>query len=191
MSFNLPIVKAPAIAVIVNGITFYVGWFICIQSGADGYKYFGLLFSLCVLIAHLIIFSTSPLKETKLVAAVIFLGLIIDSLFINFDILRVSTPNPISDRLTPLWIIGGYIIFGTTINHCLTWLSDRKFLSCIFGAIGGLASYYAGVRLGAADFGPRPILSAIVIFVVWGILFPSIYVINNALDSNNQKLQNN
>jgi len=179
---NFPLVKSPTVAALVTGIVFYVGWFICIQSGADGYSYFGILFALCLLAAHLMLFSLNPIKELKLVAAVFALGLIIDTAFINFDIIKVKTPNPWSDKITPLWILGAYIIFAMTINHCLKWLSNRKILSCIFGAIGGLASYYAGIRMGAAEFGSMPTVASIVIFTVWGVAFPSIYYINKNLE---------
>ncbi len=164
---ELPIIKNVYVGAILNSITFYVGWFACIASGVEESKYFGVILALLLVTAHLILISQDPKKELKLIGITAVIGLIVDSAFINFDILVVDTPNPFNSHIAPLWILGAYMIFATTINNCLKWLADRVLLCILFGGTGGLASYYAGIRIGAASFGSMPEVSSIVIFIVW------------------------
>jgi hypothetical protein len=44
-----------------------------------------------------------------------------------------------------------WALLGSTLNHSMAWLQGRWLLAAVLGSVGGLASYEAGVRLGAVE----------------------------------------
>ena len=81
--------------------------------------------------------------------------------------------------MAPPWIAALWMGFATTLCHSLGWLRGRFIGSLLFGMIGGPLAYYAGMRLGALDFGlsTLPTLSAIAI--EWGVAMPAVTAMAN------------
>lgn len=72
----------------------------------------------------------------------------------------------------PIWILGLWLQFATTLHFSLGWLSKRYLLATLLGLIGGPLAFLGGERLGAAAFGDPRALSLGVIALAWAIALP-------------------
>jgi len=72
----------------------------------------------------------------------------------------------------PIWILGLWLQFATTLHFSLGWLSKRYPLAALLGLIGGPLAFLGGERLGAATFGDPRALSLGLIALAWAIALP-------------------
>ncbi len=75
-----------------------------------------------------------------------------------------------SGVLCPLWLSAIWAAFATTISLTTKLLADRFWLTALLGAIAGPLAYFAGVRLGAMQFGWSLSLSLATLALVWALL---------------------
>jgi len=75
-----------------------------------------------------------------------------------------------------------WMIFAMTLNHSLAWLSQKYYLSILFGAIGGPLAYIAGEKLGAITLLSSN--SIIMLCVGWALITPVLLIIANKLNKN-------
>lgn len=178
----LPVIKYRYLAYLCNSASFYFGWIACISAGATNRPYFGFFIAIALVIAHLIFISRKISLDLLLIVTAFLLGIIVDSSFIHFHIIFYATANPFFENMTPLWVLGVYMIFATSINYSLCWLKNRMVLGMLLGASGGFASYYAGIKTGAATFGKDALTSSVVISLTWATLLPIFYIINHLFE---------
>jgi hypothetical protein len=72
--------------------------------------------------------------------------------------------------------------FATLFHYALYWLSGRYLLAAIFGLFGGPLAYWAGIRMGAAYFGPDPLVTILCLAVVWATVTPILCRLSVYLD---------
>ena len=75
-----------------------------------------------------------------------------------------------------------WMFFAMTLNHSLAWLSQKIYISILFGALGGPLAYIAGEKLGAIT-----LLSAnsiITLSIGWAFITPALLIIANKLNRN-------
>lgn len=114
--------------------------------------------------------SATPSRELFFFAVLGLGGSLIDSLQGGFGILEFRL-RP-AEWVCPLWITAMWVHLGMQLRGPLASLVGRPWLAATLGAVGGPLAYWAGVRLGAAQFHPRPVLSVVVIGAVWAIALP-------------------
>ena len=137
---------------VANFLLFQGGWFICVLGAAGGHPLLAALAGLVPVLVHLALVR-QPGREARLLLAALALGLVIDSLHLHTGILRFPAGGPFP-ALPPPWLLVLWLQFSTALHFSLAWLSGRPLVALAFGAIGGPLAYWAGVRLGAAGFGP-------------------------------------
>jgi hypothetical protein len=94
----------------------------------------------------------------------------------------VSYPNGTwLSGFAPYWIVTLWIAFGATLNLSMAWLRGRPWLSLLFGAIGGPASYLAGAGLGAIEL-VQPTAALAALALGWGLVLPPLFHIAAKLD---------
>lgn len=157
---------------IINFIAFQVCWVACVWGGAQGYWWLGPV-SVLAFAAWELARARNPMLDIKLLAAVIVIGFIIDSAYIQAGLLRYATPVPFAG-LAPVWIVAMWAGFALTLNHSLAWLKRNRWLAVAFGAGGGpLAYWIAGKAWDAVFFtDQRMVLALVVIAVVWAVATP-------------------
>lgn len=135
---------------IINFICFQVGWFAAVASAANNTPWIGIMVIVLIIALHLYR-SLNAKNELYLILLVGLLGGSLDSLFVFFDWIYYPS-GQIHESFTAYWIIAMWMSFATTLNISMAWLKKYKFLSIIFGFIGGPLTYYAGYNLGGIYF---------------------------------------
>lgn len=166
---------------VVNGLAFYVGWILAIGFAAVGSPLKAALASYVLVALHLAL-NRHQRKELVMVASLTAMGGVLDTLYMCFGVVRFESPNYFLPQICPLWIMGLYALFGTSIDHSLFWLRGRPFVAAVLGAGGGILSYVGGVAAGAAELPLPHYLSLVVIGVVWFFFTPFIYRYSQWLD---------
>ena len=147
--------------ILFNVVSYQLIWFLCILGGNKG-----ALISLPLLVIHLIITNKRG-ADLRMMGFLLFLGLLVDGTLHQVGFFSFTTTGfPI-----PLWLIVIWLGLAITPHHSLAWLQNRPLLSAVFGALGGPAAYWAGVRLGAASFNWPVLYSLAFLAVLWALLW--------------------
>lgn len=154
---------------VINFVCFQIGWFAAVLSAANNTPWTGVLIIALIIALHLFR-SLNPINELFLILFVGLLGGMLDSFFVFFE--WISYPSGhIHENLTAYWIIAMWMSFATTLNVSMAWLKKYKFLSILFGFIGGPLTYYAGYNLGGIYF--LDFNSAMIALAFgWGAIIP-------------------
>lgn len=165
---------------ITNFILFQAAWFICVLGAAYDQTYPALAISLVILLIHFALIKNRLLELKLIVIAGIF-GLLFDGALLNFNLILYNDPG-LPYPLTPIWIVMLWMIFAMTLNHSLAWLSQKIYLSILFGALGGPLAYIAGEKLGAISL--LSTNSIISLSIGWAVITPTLLIIANKLNKN-------
>lgn len=164
---------------ILNLAFYQLGWFCCLLGAARGYPLAGAGVALLLVGVHLLL-SDARGKEVQLLLLSGLFGLLVDSLQQGFDLLRFRGDGVLFGL--PPWIVVVWIQFATLFRFALAWLRGRNLLAAGLGLVGGPLAYWAGVRLGAAEFGASPVQSLVVLGLVWSIAMPLLLQLSRTLN---------
>ena len=146
---------------LINFVFFQLTWFICVLGGDEW-----LILALGLLVCH---FLLSSRKRSDLVVMTLIgiIGICVDFVLTLIGIFQFS------EVLFPLWLVVLWAMFALTFNHSMAWIKRRPlYQQSVLGALGGASSYYAGMRLGAVDFGFDVVITMLVLLLLWGLLVP-------------------
>lgn len=149
-------------------VAFQVIWFACVLGAARAHSLLGPLLLLAWLPVHFLL-SRCRREDAALALLALVFGLVIDSLYINGGLLRFHGAS-LLELAAPWWILALWVNFALSLNHCMRWLHGRWLAGLLFGAVGGPLSYYAGVRLGAAEALAGPVMLYGVIALAWALV---------------------
>ena len=152
-----------------NLILFKLGWVACILFAAAGLPLMSLVSVAFVAAIHLARVAV-PLKEALFLLCAGMMGLAWESLVVNTGLLQYVGVSG-EDWLAPSWIIAMWVLFGTTINHGLSWLKRHWALPVAFGLFGGPMAFYAGSQMGAVEFS-NTLLALGLLGAGWAVLLP-------------------
>jgi hypothetical protein len=139
----------PAIRNGINFVAFYVGWAVCVMAGAAGATLISLTFATVVIALHLAL-TPRPGREAAIVATLGVTGYAIDSLITGAGAYTFVGPRFLGVG-APIWIIGLWAMFATTLNASLAWLRANLAMAAVFGLVGGPLAFLAGAKLGAIE----------------------------------------
>ena len=154
---------------IINFISFQLGWFVCVLGGDQ----LSLLIMLPILLLHFfVVAKNDKINELLTVLAISISGILIDSFVISQFIIDYKTPVFI-----PLWIACLWVLFASTIRHSLSWLDNYLFMVPLLGAIAGALSYLAGVNLSSAEFYQPGYTGCLFIAANWYVVTPLSFIV--------------
>ena len=162
-----------------NFLLFQTGWLICVLGAAHGRTTLALAIVSLLIMIHLTV-TPDRIKDIRLFAYALIIGFVFDGL-IQFNGLILYNDAGWSFPLTPLWILMLWILFAMTLNHSLSWLKGRIFVSSLFGALGGPLAYMAAEKLGAITIVATP-QSIITLLVGWAIITPALVFLSKNND---------
>jgi len=167
--------------ILINAMLFQITWFACVIGSAKGLFWPALL--ACSILA---IYQLHPARryysDFKLVALSIIMGLIVDTIWIQSDLMVFTDPRP-SSNVAPAWIILLWIAFALTINHSLAWLKAHPILPVVMGLLGGPLSYLAGLKLSAVEFHADTVQITVCLGLAWAL---SLVILVKASESGKQ-----
>lgn len=156
---------------LLNLVLFQIGWVVTVFGAGAGYWWAGPI-SLLVLAAVFFKLTPWPRTDFALMCAACLIGLIIDTAYVQFGLLRFAEPVPFMG-LAPIWILGMWMSFALTLNHSMRFFKQRLGLAAVFGLVGGpLAYFVAADKFAAADMLAAPWLVYGTIGVVWALVTP-------------------
>ena len=160
-----------------NIIGFQGCWWACVLGVKYNFPYLGPILMSFFLIIHFLYYTFND-KEYIFIALSALLGTIVDSLFLNTQLIQYNGLT--FNFLAPFWIIAMWAGFGATVNHSLVWLDNKYFLGFLLGAVSGPLSYIAGLKFEAINFNST-YLSIGILSISWGVIVPSIFYINKLI----------
>lgn len=169
----------PGFKIIANFVLFQVAWFACVLGAAHAYPWFGLGIAAVIVLVQ-VIFAPRPAKAIAFVLIAMLIGAMVDQAFIYFDIVQYQS-HGWSTSWVPVWILGLWMAFASTLNVSLRWLRENSILQLAFGALGGPLAYYAAQKLGAVIISPD-MMSYLVLAVFWGLVTVILFTLATRLD---------
>ena len=128
----------------VNFVVFQAGWWACVLGAAHDMATAGSLFAVVIIAAHIALVA-QPLRELRLVAIALLIGVVWDSALLA--------------------------LFAITLNHSLAWLHGRLSVAAVLGAIAGPLAYWGGVQTGAVFFF-EPLYALLALAAGWAVFTP-------------------
>ncbi len=154
---------------LLNYGLFQAGWFVCVLGAAAGHPWLATAAGLLLVLVHLALVRDAA-RESLLLLTSMLLGLLVDGVHIHTGVLAfpIGSFHP---ALPPTWILVLWLQFAMTLHYSLGWLTGRYYLGALLGSVSGALAYWAGVRLGAAQFSDDNIFRCLVqIGASWGII---------------------
>jgi len=162
-------------------IGFKICWVMCAFSTKWGLPYLGPIISLMFILVHLMIVKFK-LRDIKIISLAVMLGLIIDSVFFQFDLITYEGGILSEFEIAPFWILSMWGGFAVTLLYTLNTIKKRYAISALIGVIGGPLSYNAGVQIGSITINVS--IAYVALAISWGLIIPLLFYIINQLDSN-------
>ncbi len=155
-----------------NLIGFNLIWACCIFLGNS------VLIAVVLLLLLHFLFHSTPMVEIQIVSITAILGYSIDcglTLLGFFQFEKVQ-------GITPLWLIFLWIGFCCTLRESLEFFSRKLFLSIPAGAVAGSMAYMGAANFGAVHLILPTLTSAIILAVIWAVVFPLLLWISSNLE---------
>ncbi len=127
----------------INALLYQLGWFACVLGGNVG-----ALLALALFVPLHQRFCVQRPSEWGFVLLAGALGLAMDLMWARAGV--ITFHGALGFGVGP-WLAVLWLMFATTLQHALAALQTRLVLAALLGAIGGPASYLAGIALGAAS----------------------------------------
>ena len=173
------VMKPSTTMVVSNFLLFQIGWFACVWSAAADQPWIGLLVTMGVVVVH-VFRAPVPQVELKLVALALATGLVFDSILVWEGWLQYSS-GMVLPNVAPYWIVALWGLFATLLNVSLRWMRGRWVIAALFGAAGGPAAYWGGLRLGALEFGNMR-AGLVALAIGWAVLTPLLLALSARFD---------
>jgi hypothetical protein len=164
---------------LVNFITFQLGWFAAVLGGAADLAWAGTLVVLGLVALHLLRIP-NPRAELILIASVTAIGALWESLLVALG-LTWYPHGTLVDGTAPYWIVAMWTLFATTLNVSMRWMRGRAWLAAPAGAVFGPLAFYAGSRMGGVGF-PDFVGAMIALALGWAVLMPLLMLLARRFD---------
>jgi Protein of unknown function (DUF2878) len=158
---------------VINFVLFQAGWFACVL-----YPGLAAVGFVVVLVAfHLAFISQARMSELQFIGLGTVLGGVLDGIWFNIGVMD----NGVSGfQLTPIWILGLWAAFTTTLSHSLSWIGSKPWLPFVCAPIAGPFAYWSASKMGAVQL-PDLTLSLAALALGWFIVFPLLLYIRKTL----------
>jgi hypothetical protein len=165
--------------ILTNFLLFQLGWLACVLGGAHNLPWVGTGVAAVVVAWHLSQ-AVAPWRELALVLMVGLFGAVWDSLLVAGGLL-VYPSGTLLPGTAPHWIVAMWLLFATTLNVSLRWLSGRPALAMVCGALAGPLAYYAGAQLGGVQI-PHLVPAMATLALGWAVFMPVLSVLGQRFD---------
>lgn len=157
-------IRSAGVRNLINFVLFQAGWFLCVVYPGT----LTAVTALVLVLVHLVLVSQRPARELQFVLLGTVVGSLIDSLWFHLDVMSSSTGTAL---WAPLWLVGIWALFMTTLAHSLSWVGRRAWLPFALAPIAGPFAYWSASRLGAVSL-PELMVSLPALAAGWMVSFP-------------------
>ena len=168
--------------IVINVIGFYICWWLTVLGAISGFYFIGPLVTLFFVVLHLYKVANHK-KEDIFLLISFFLGLFIETLLLNLDII-IHKGILVKYNIAPFWSVSLWLCFATTLLHSFKWLSKRYLTSSLLGILSAPMIYFSMQSMDVVTFGVDKIIVIIFTSFLWGLFFPLfIYISDRILES--------
>jgi len=172
---------------LANVAGYQLMWLAAIWGAGHGLWWPGLLAA--VPFAAWVLARPGALVDLKLMAFVVPLGCLMDSILAAGGLLHYAAPVP-STHLAPAWIASIWCCFALTLRHTFRFLMGRPWRAAVFGALGAPLAYLGAARgwqAVAFAHGTTPALAALA--AMWALAMPLMLQLAVALENHRSPLK--
>lgn len=157
----------------VNFLAYQAVWFAVVAGAAHGHAALGMAAAVVFVIAQLRL-SRNRALDARMMAAATLAGLIVDGALGVLGWLRYASPEPaFPPHGAPLWILCLWVSFSLTLPRSIAWITHRRWLAALLGAVGGPLAYLSAARgFGAVEFAPPTARAFTLLALGWGTAMP-------------------
>ncbi|MDX1588823.1 MAG: DUF2878 domain-containing protein [Oleiphilaceae bacterium] len=135
---------------------------------------------------HLLWISQRALRELRFIVMAAFLGMVVDILWQNLGVLRFpDNQGYYAEGMIPVWLVAIWLIFATTVNHCLYWMRSWPRLTLLMAPFAGAFAYYSAAQIGAVEIG-HGLWGLLALALGWLFLFPTFQRISRWMESDEE-----
>jgi hypothetical protein len=164
---------------LLNVAAFKIGWLSSVVGGAQQLPWLGPAVVLLAIGLHLF-YAKRPRSEFTLILICGLVGAAFDSVLVANGL--VTYPSGLfNEILAPVWIIGMWMLFATTLNVSMQWLKSRPALAALIGLFAGPLSYLGGHKLGGIEFVNETVALA-ALAIGWAIMMPLLMTLAGRFD---------
>lgn len=167
--------------VIVNVLAFQAAWLACVFGAANGMAWVGLAAVAAVVGLHLAR-TDRPLTELALAVVCGAAGIAGEGALMAAGLAGYASPGPIG-WLPPLWLVGMWVAFATTLNVAFAPLRGKPLMAAAVGATFGPVAYFAGSRIGAMTLVEPVWVALAAIGAMWAIALPALLQLSASLQA--------
>src|SRR5690554_2795574 len=149
-----------------NALLFVSGWLACVLGGNSAW----LLIPGAALLVHFFHISNWA-AEGKLLVSCLLAGAVLDSLMLQMGWLAIRG----HEVLAPLWLVLGWALIGTTLNHALRWSARPWWRASLLGAVAGPLLYGVIVQREDVSLTLSLIPGLLLIALAWAIMLPLLH----------------
>ena len=164
----------------INVTVFKIAWLASVLGGANGMPLLGPAAVMIAVAIHLRL-AEKPATEMLLIVSTGLVGVTVDSALVSAGLMSYTSGTLITG-LSPLWILGMWMLFATTFNVSFRWLQSRVMLAAALGAVFGPLSYYSGSKIGAVTLN-EPGAAMLALALTWGLMLPGLLELARVLNS--------
>jgi hypothetical protein len=165
--------------VMLNFFTFYIAWWAILISNWKNAPAIGWAIWAIVIVIHFFKISINKKKDLAEVFAIAVVGLLLDTILAKTGILTFN--NHYSEILPPLWLVGIWILFATTISYSFVLIRNKILAQVIVGGFFAPISYITGAKFGLLSL-YQPFSTYYIIHgACWLIFFPLCFYISKKI----------
>lgn len=156
-------IQSGGIRNLINFLLFQGAWLLCVLFPGVA----AAAVALVLVLVHLMLVSQAPASEFRFIVAGTVLGSLVDGIWFRTGIMT----DAVGSLWTPVWLVGIWAMFMTTLAHSLSWMRRHWLLPLLLAPIAGPFAYWSASQLGAVHF-PDLSLALIALAVGWLTVFP-------------------
>ncbi|WP_148862918.1 DUF2878 domain-containing protein [Marinobacter fonticola] len=150
----------------INFVLFQAGWLTCTLF--PGIAAVGA--ATAIVAIHLVLVSWKPKREIQFILLGTVLGSLLDGLWFKLGVLVQPGTAPL---WIPVWLVGLWAVFMTTLAHSLAWMGHNRWLPFVLAPVAGPFAYWSATQIGPIRFEDQT-FSLVALAVGWGLLFPAL-----------------
>lgn len=163
----------------INVVVFKIAWLASVLGGANDMPLLGPAAVVIAIAIHLRL-AEKPAAEMLLIFSTGIVGVTVDSALVSAGLMSYTSGTLITG-LSPLWILGMWMLFATTFNVSFSWLQSKVMLAAALGAVFGPLSYYSGSKIGAVTLN-EPGAAMLALALTWGLMLPGLLELARVLN---------
>ena len=130
----------------INLLGYQLTWFVTVGSVKYDRAWIGELSAL-LFCAGQVLASKQRGLDMRLIASALLAGTVLDGALATTGLVSYASASPVVTVFgCPLWILGLWAAFATTLTRSLGWLRHRVWAAAVLGAVGGPLAYLGAAR---------------------------------------------